>query len=216
MGKPSQFPPGPITLQVEAGREAFRKLTKPFIRQTSQPKWLKLAEATLKDKVLHSTHLTGFSQGLLRDPGPKGFLALGLLNLAIAQGTCPEHLSGIWKGLKPMVHRSGSPLGPEDLFSVFVGLLDLGLEDVREIPLEKEAQVAKDLGRWFRRELALKNIDYVVEDAKRLHELSPTIESLLKGRTPHGDQIVEAIPLIAKELGLVEGEVWDVIQSSLV
>ena len=76
-------------------------------------------------------------------------------------------------------------------------------------------KVAKDLGKWFRRALAVKGVDYVVEDAQRLRELSPTIESLLKGRTPHGDEVVAVVPLIATELGTGEGEVWDVIEAAV-
>jgi hypothetical protein len=214
MGKPSQYPPGPVTTQVEKGREQMRKLTKPFFRQISQPKWLKVAEAVLGDRVLHSTHITGFSKGELRDPGPKGFLALGLVNEAIALGKVPASLMPK-EGLKPMVDPTGRPLGPTDLFAVFTGLLDLGLEDLREIPAESEAKVAKDLGRWLRVSLAAKGIDWSCTDERRFRELHPAVEKLLWNGTPYGDEVVEAIPLMAKELGIGEGEVWDVITASI-
>jgi len=176
---------------------------------------LKLAEAHLRDKVFHSTHISGFSQGALKDPGPKGFLAIGLVNVALAEGKLPEALKELWEGKRAMVDRTGKPLGPTDLFAVFTGLLDLGLEDVREIPAAKEREVVKTLGRWFRRELAVKGVDYVVEDAQRLRQLSPTIEALLLGRVPNGDEVVAVIPLIAKELGVGEGEVWDVVEATI-
>lgn len=215
MGKPSQFPPGPLSLQVEEGKEDFARLTRPFMRQVSQPQLLNSMKLTLKDSVFHSTHITGFSKGQLKDPGPKGFLALGLFNLALAEGKIPDAIKPLWEGKRAMRGPDGKALGPTDLFAVFTGLLDLGLEDKREIPADQEVKVVKELGKWFRRQLAIKGVDYAVEDAQRLKDLSPTIEQLLKGKTPHGDEVVEVIPLIAGELGLSEGEVWDVIDAAI-
>lgn len=215
MGKPSQFPPGPISTQVEEGREQFRKLTKPFMRQWSQPQLLKLMEACLKDKVFHSTHITGFSKGLLRDPGPKGFLALGLFNQALAEGKLPDTLRGLWEGKKAMVSTTNQPLGPMELFGVFTGLVDLGLEDVREIPSEKEEKVIEDLANWFRKQLAMNDVNWVTKEARRIKELSPTIEHLLWGRALHGEDVVAVIPLIAREARVTEAEVWDVIEASI-
>lgn len=216
MGRPSQFPAGPLTSQIAAARTGqFRRLAKAFIRQFSQPQLLALAEAHLGEKALHSTHLSGFSKGLLQDPGPKGFVALGLVNVALGEGKLPGSMRAMWEGKVPMRGPKGELLGPTDLFAVFTGLLDLGLDEVREIPGEQEVVVAKKLGKWLRMSLSAKGVDWGVEEAQRLKDLSPTIEALLWGRTPNGDEVVEAIPLIAEELGIGEGEVWDEIERIL-
>ena len=214
MGKPSQFPPGPISQQIEEGREAFARLTRPFMRQVSQPQLLNAMKLVLKDNVFHSTHISGFSKGILRDPGPKGFVALGLFNQALASGEVPSAVKTLWEGKTVMLGPDGKALGPTDLFAVFTGLLDLGLEERKEIPADKEVKVVKELGKWFRRQLALKGVDYAVEDAQRLKDLSPVIEGLIKGKAVHGDAVVEVIPLIAEETGMSEGEVWDVIDTA--
>ena len=62
---------------------------------------IKLAEATLGTKAIHSSQIHGFTTGKLRDPSPKLMMALGELNLAIAKAngeaiksryTCPGTL----------------------------------------------------------------------------------------------------------------------------
>ena len=212
MGKPSQFPPGPITSQTVEGREQFRKLFKPWSRQWSQPGLLKLSEAVLGDKVIHSSQISGFATGTLRDPAPKVLLALGKLNVALAERSYPVGLGKLVEGKQPMRTSSGEVLGPAELFLAFVGELDLGLPDVQEIPQECEVEVNKEFGRWLRIELAKRGVDYVVEDKARLYGLAPALEGLLTGVTVHGEVIVESLAAIAGELGVPEGELWDVIQ----
>ena len=212
MGKPSQFPPGPITSQTVEGREQFRKLFKPWSRQWSQPGLLKLAEAVLGDKVIHSSQISGFATGTLRDPAPKVLLALGKLNVALANKSYPVGLGKLVEGKTPMTTTSGEVLGPAELFLAFVGELDLGLPDVQEIPLEDEERVNKAFGKWLRGELAKRGVDFVVEDRKRLFELTPAMEGLLTGVRVNGDLLIEGLPAIAGELGVGEAELWDVIQ----
>jgi len=212
MGKPSQFPPGPITSQTMEGREQFRKLFKPWCRQWSQPGLLKLSEAVLGDKVIHSSQISGFATGTLKDPAPKVLFALGLLNVALANKSYPVGLGKLVEGKQAMTTTSGEVLGPAELFLAFVGALDLGLPDLQEIPLECEAAVNREFGKWLRLELAKRGVDYVVADKARMYEVAPAMEGLLTGSMVHGEVIVESLPAIAVELGVGEGELWDVIQ----
>lgn len=215
MGKPSQFPPGPITTRCLEGREQFRRLFKRFSRQWSQPQLMKLAEATLKDRVIHSSQITGFATGTLKDPAPKVLYALGLFNERMAAGDLPEHLQDLWRGREVMRTNDGRVLGPADLFLAFVGELDLGLADVQEIPLEQEDAVVKAFGKWVRTRLATRGVDFVVEDHQRLVEAAASFKGLLAGKPVKGEELIEDLPAIARECGVEEGECWDVIQESI-
>jgi len=215
MGKPSQFPPGPITSQTVEGREQFRKLFKPWSRQWSQPGLLKLAEAVLGDKVIHSSQISGFATGTLRDPAPKVLLALGKLNVALANKSYPVGLGKLVEGKTPMTTTSGEVLGPAELFLAFVGELSLGLPDVQEIPLEMEAVVSKEFGRHLRMAFAAQGIDWHVEDHQRLVKAAPALAGLLGGQTVQGEEVVRDIPRIAELLSTTEGELWDAIQLTL-
>lgn len=216
MGKPSNFAPGPITSQIEHARgEEFPRVVTPFFRQWSQPGLLSLMEATLKDKVFHSTHINGFSTGRLRDPGPKGFLALGRFNQMLAAGECPESHRRLWEGKSPMLSPTGEPLGPAELFLLFVGELSYGLADQQHIPLGAETGVSKAVGRWFRQQLAVKGVDYAVEDSQRLYHTAPTFKELLLGRVISGDALIKDIPALCQEVGCAEEVVWEVINGAL-
>ena len=135
MGKPSQFPPGPITTSCLDGREQFRKAFKGFSRQRSLPQLMKLATAALKDNVIHSSQITGFATGTLKDPAPKVLYALGLFNEALAKGDLPDAMGELWKGKEAMRTSNGKVMGPAEMFLAFVGALDFGLSNAREIPL---------------------------------------------------------------------------------
>jgi hypothetical protein len=215
MGKPSKFPPGPITSQTLEGREQFRKLFKRWSRQWSQPGLIKLSEVVLGDRVLHSSQISGFATGTLKDPAPKVLLALGRLNLALAERKYPAGLGALVEQKDVMRTTSGEALGPAEMFLAFVGELDLGLPDVQEIPLEDEESVNKAFGKWLRGELAKRGVDFVVEDRKRLIELTPAMEGLLTGVRVNGDLLIEGLPAIAGELGVGEAELWDVIQAEI-
>lgn len=215
MGKPSQYPPGPITTSCLEGREQFRKAFKAFSRQWSQPQLMKLATAALKDNVIHSSQITGFATGTLKDPAPKVLYALGVFNEALANEALPETLSSLWKGREVMRTSDGAVMGPAEMFLAFVGALDLGLSNAREIPLECEGSVSAAFGKWVRLTLASKGVDFVVEDHQRLVDAAPSFQGLLKGKTVKGEELIRDLPVIAGELGVEEGECWDVIQEHL-
>lgn len=212
MGKPSMFPPGPVTQQCEEGREWFRRVFKPHARQVSQPTYLKTVAAVLGDTVFHSSQYTGLCLGTLKEPTPKVFLALGLFNQAVAEGRIPAELKHKWVDPKPMVSSLGQVYGPAELFLIFVGALDPGLPEVEEIPQEKESEVTRILGKFVRVRLASKGVDFVVEDQQRLLKAAPSFKGLLGGKdVVRGDVLVGDLPRIAQELELTTNELWDVI-----
>ena len=209
MGKPSQFPPGPITTQCAAGREQFRRIFKTFARQWSQPQLLKLTEAGLGDRVVHSSQISGFSTGTLLDPAPKVLMALGKFNQLLATGALPQALGSLWRGREPMRTSNGEVMGPAEVFLVFTGEIDLQLGEIREIPVEKEAAVSKGLGKFVRMALAKAGVDFVVEDQQRLVNTATSFKGLLTGKEIRGEVLVDELPLIAAELNLSDQDLWD-------
>ena len=209
MGKPSQFPPGPVSTQCATGREQFRRIFKAWSRQWSQPQLLKLTQAGLGDRVIHSSQITGFATGTLLDPAPKVLLALGLFNQKLAAGKLPDTMSGTWKGREPLRTTDGTPMGPAEVFLAFTGELDLQLGDAKEIPLEKEAAVSKGLGKTVRMALAKRGVDFVVEDHQRLVNAATSFKGLLTGKEVRGEVLVAELPVIAEETGVSEDDLWD-------
>ena len=83
------------------GKQQWAAVWAGFARQWSQPALIKLAEATLGTKAIHSSQIHGFTTGKL-DPSPK--LRSLELNLAIAKAngeaitscyTCPGTLQAL-------------------------------------------------------------------------------------------------------------------------
>ena len=106
-------------------------------------------------------------------------------------------------------------MGPAEMFLAFVGALDLGLSNAREIPLEHEEGVSAAFGKWVRLTLAAKGVDFVVEDHQRLVKAAASFKGLLQGKTVKGEELIRDLPVVASELGVEEGECWDVIQEHL-
>lgn len=213
MGKPSQHPPGPVSQQCTYGREQFRRICRPFFRQWTQPQFMKLAEAALQDRVIHSSQITGFSTGTLCDPAPKVLWALGRFNELLGEGSLPGSLRDLWAHRRAMEHE-GAALGPAEVFLAFTGGLDLHLPEVLEIPLDQEEEVSKVFGKWLRLQLASAGVDFVVEDRARL-ERTPSFKALIAGKPISGDQLVTDLPSIAAELHQLPTDLEEVIRSIL-
>jgi hypothetical protein len=211
MGRPSQFPPGPITEMSAIGRETYRRIFKPWYRQASQPTWLKLSQAALGDRVIHSSQLTGYATGNLLDPAPKGLAALGLFNEMLAKGEMPAALQDKWRDLQPMILPTGEVMGPAEIFLVFTGVMKVKLPEQREIPLEQEAKVTKGFGKWYRTELAKRGVDFVVEDHQRLVKTATCMKGLLSGKEVKGEALLQDLPALAKELQVTTDELWEII-----
>jgi hypothetical protein len=170
---------------------------------------LKLTEAGLGDRVVHSSQISGFATGSLLDPAPKVLLAIGMFNQLLATEALPQALGSLWKGREAMRTPSGEVMGPAEVFLAFTGALDLQLGEVREIPLEREAAVSKGLGKYVRMVLAKAGVDFVVEDQQRLFKAASSFKGLLTGKEVRGEVLVAELPQIAAEINVSEDDLWD-------
>jgi hypothetical protein len=200
MGKPSQFPPGPITLQCAKGQEQFARMFRRWTRQWSQPQLLDLAKEALHDNVIHSSQLTKLSNSTLREPGPKCLYAIGVLNLLLSEGKLPVIKGLNFNNKQPMRLPDGKIVGPAEVFLVFAGVIDLGYGEA--IPLEIENQVVAAFAKHIRGMLAEQGFDYAVEDRAALIKASSCYEQLITGKPISGDVLLEEIQAIAVPLNV--------------
>jgi hypothetical protein len=109
-----------------------------------------------------------------------------------------------WKDAQPMRLPNGEVMGPAEMFLAFTGELDLQLPEEREIPMDQEARVSQEFGKWVRMELAKRGVDFVVSDQQRLMQASPAFRELTTGKDLRGERLIEALPAGVEEL-------WDVL-----
>lgn len=214
---------------IPAGRKELAVITRRFFSQAKQPKWLKLSQSLYLEPEmhLHSSQISGFANGKLKDPSPKAFVALGHLNLSLVASLrgsftyegigdvpkLPEDLRYIWGGMTPMVDPEGQPLGPVELFEINCGFLKLGLVEGRTIPTEHEAAAAKAVGKALRLGLAAQGRDFL-EELPALRAGSNLIEPLLMGKTVPGVQLVDQLAALADAAGVDEDELWLAAQAT--
>ena len=198
------------------GKQQFAAVWAGFARQFSQPQLIKLAEATLGTRAIHSSQIHGFTTGKLRDPSPKLMLSLGHLNLAIAAAngvevdnvySCPGTLSKLWQGKNWLKDASGAPLGPAEVFLALTGMIDLEVNLERQIPSQSESDVSKELGRTLRMELAKQGVDWLGE-IMTLKEQAPCIENLLMGKQVRGSEITDQLEELAKIADMTPDQLW--------
>ena len=187
-----------------------------FARQWSQPALIKLAEATLGTKAIHSSQIHGFTTGKLRDPSPKLMMALGELNLAIAKAngeaitsryTCPGTLSKHWQHKTWLKDAQGAPLGPQGVFEAITGMIDLEVNLERVISSQAESHVSQALGKTLRMELAKQGIDWL-DEIMTLKEQAPCIEQLLMGKEVRGSEITDQLEELAKIADMTPDQLW--------
>jgi hypothetical protein len=195
----------------ERGRLQLQVIARRFFRQRTQPKWIDLSKSLYKVHKLrlHSSQISGLSSGKLNNPSPKCLLILGQLNLAIANRELPASLKDFWEGLVPMVGPGGQPLGPEELFRVVTGQLDLGIATDREIPEEMEERVSRALGAHLRRRLIEQGEDFIMSMGE-LRAICLSMEPLLMGRTVQGDQLLEDLARLAAKINEAEVDLWGI------
>jgi len=209
-----------ISETVAFGREQMSKLTRPFFKQWSQPAFLKLASATLGEKCIHSTQVKGFAEGTLRDASMKPVVAVGTFNIVLArsQGVksvgegikCPATLKDMWEDKFYMRDIKGKPIGPELMLSIFAGLTDLEIGNIRDIPVSKEKVVAKALGKHMRMSLQRQEYDWL-DKVKELNKKCSIAESLLMGKPVKGAQIVNQLNKISSITKESAEDLWQVV-----
>ena len=198
------------------GKQQWSAVWMGFARQWSQPALIKLAEATLGTKAIHSSQIHGFTTGKLRDPSPKLMMALGELNLAIAKAngeaitsryTCPGTLSKHWQHKTWLKDAQGAPLGPQGVFEAITGMIDLEVNLERVISSQAESHVSQALGKTLRMELAKQGIDWL-DEIMTLKEQAPCIEQLLMGKEVRGDEITDQLEQLAKIANMDADQLW--------
>jgi hypothetical protein len=128
--------------ELEAGRDAFGHLIKVWHERNgwSQRVLPALAERLELGRV-HNSQLSNLRNRKLASPGPELFVALGRLNQLLARqarqaglesgldpelaerlADQPELLAALQTSALPLLAESGEPLGPAQLFEIFVGL----------------------------------------------------------------------------------------------
>ena len=110
------------------GERAWRKSWQDFADQWTQPGLMKLAEAILGEKAIHSGQIGDFPER----PTPKLLLSIGMVNLALAyqhgeleekpEYTIPQTLDPkLWEGKRWLVMPDQSPMGPAEVFACVCG-----------------------------------------------------------------------------------------------
>ncbi|UPM49536.1 hypothetical protein MY494_09325 [Synechococcus sp. A10-1-5-1] len=123
--------------ELEAGRDAFGHLIKVWHERNgwSQRVLPALAERLELGRV-HNSQLSNLRNRKLVSPGPELFVVLGRLNQTLAQQEAmgvsadlqqqisdqPELLAALQASALPLTTDDGVPLGPAELFEIFVGL----------------------------------------------------------------------------------------------
>ena len=127
--------------ELEAGRDAFGHLIKVWHERNG---WSQRVLPALADRLelgrVHNSQLSNLRNRTLASPGPELFVALGRINqlLACQAGEAgpapelcdqlsdqPELLQALQISALPLLADDDTPLGPAQLFEIFVGLRPL-------------------------------------------------------------------------------------------
>ena len=179
---------------------------------------MKLAATTLGEAALHSSQIHGFTTGKLRDPAPKVLLAIGQLNMAIAEANgegpaidehhprCPRTMAELWQRKNYMKYADGSPLDAIGCFEAFSGLVDLGVMTTRGASFNPESMpaVSKAVGKLVRFELMRQGIDFTDYPSN-----DSLFSQLIYGKTVDSIAFIDELPAIAEQSGVNEELLFD-------
>jgi hypothetical protein len=202
--------------QLEAGRRQWTVAWRRFARQWTQPQLLKLADAVMGGRYLHSSQISGFATGKLREPAPKVFVVIGRLNQCIATGQLPSDLQALWVNKKVLTDKDGTTLDAVGCFRAFTGELDLGLGSIRYIPEDQVDEAVKHLGRYVRGQLSKAGVDFIEALPDLVAECGASAQAVLLGKSMSSDELTESLQAIEamlrlKGLDINEDRLWAII-----
>jgi hypothetical protein len=222
----------PLLTALERGALQFPSAFRALSSQFTQTELMKIATAYLGTKAIHSSTIGGFARGVLTEPAPKTFLALGAFNAALARSIghpeeliedtsslgyppqLPHAYRDLWQYTIPMLDRNGVALGPVGMFEAFCGLRELPVTEHRRLDAQEAEAASRTLGAFLRSHYAKHDIDWYGS----LRELAydcPTIEPLLLNKPISPDRLLNDLDAIGKVIGLSGDALWEHIQGTL-
>ena len=220
----------PVQERFDRGHQQWCRLWRRWAGQWSQTKFLSLADELFGNpRPIHSSQLSGWRIGTLRDPGPKSLLAVGLFNLALARsnGWAPppalEEITGrfsgnsrpLWEGRWHMTYQD-EPLGPTEVFQALAGLINLEDSPPWSISDTQAPAIQEALGPIARTLLAAARVDWFgqLETLEELHQAFKPV--LLGSGQATGRQLTEFLPVLAEQAHIAPEEVWALVQAGTV
>lgn len=202
--------------QLEEGRRQWTIAWRRFARQWTQPQLLKLTDAVVGGRHLHSSQISGFATGKLREPAPKIFIVIGNLNQAIASRQAPIEYRELWEGKQVIRDKNKNALDSVGCFLAFTGQIDLGFGESLRIPEEMAADASRRLGRFMRQKLSMAGIDFIEDLKETTCNYSPEVKSLLIGQTVDAKSLEVLVPEIERlmesvDISLDINELWNVM-----
>lgn len=202
--------------ELEEGRRQWTIAWRRFARQWTQPQLLRLAEIVMGGRYLHSSQISGFASGKLREPGPKVFVTIGRLNQAVANQSIAIDHRDLWQDKRAMVDREGNVLDAVACFRAFTGDLDLGFHQWRAIPEGGIEAANRRLGRFTRSQLASIGVDFIDDLPELIASSSNLVRTVLLGETVDADDFRDAIYAIeqmlkARGVNVSLDQLWGVV-----
>ncbi len=211
--------------QFDRGHAQWCRLWKRWQAQWSQTKFLSLADELFGNpRPIHSSQLSGWRLGTLRDPGPKSLLAVGLFNLALAKsnGWQPpaeqEHVGRFSGNSRPLwegrwhLEYGGLPMGPSEVFQAITGLISLEDAPPWSVSDAQAPAIQQALGPVARQLLADAQVDWFgqLEALLKLHAAFKPV--LLGTGTCDGAQLTTFIPILAEQAHVAPEELWSMVR----
>lgn len=230
MTQSNQVPP--LLGALERGGLQFPTCFRALSSQFTQTVFMKIATEYLGTKAIHSSTIGGFNRGILTEPAPKTFLALGCFNTALARSIghpeeliedtsalgyppkLPHQFKDAWEHTIPMLDRDGIALGPVGMFQAFCGLRELPIREHRRLDPSEADEAGRILGSFLRAHYAKHDIDWYAK-LKEIAYDCPTLEPLLLSRQVRSERLLNDLDSIGKVVGLSGDALWEHIQAHL-
>ena len=222
----------PLLFTMEQGVANFAPVWRAFIAQFTQPELLKLSSGYLGTRALHSSQIGSLRNGTMTEPCPKMFMAIGLVNVALAYCNgypenliervpdlgypkrLPAELEPFWAYRTPLLDAEGIAMGPTGIFEAFCGLRALpNVERPSLTGVDAEA-ASVAIGSYLRLQLPTLGIDWF-EEIDTLAAECPSIRPLLMRKFVNGDRLVQDLETIARIAGTSIDTLWKIIDGAL-